>query len=78
MRVKEAVTKVNMRTVREAGEEKKKRVFPSVSGPNSHLASLGDSLGAFGCSYLLPEIPTGVACGGVPVLSRDLSVTMLR
>ena len=33
MRVKESVTKVNMRTVREAG-------------PDSRVASLGDSLGA--------------------------------
>ena len=65
MRVKEAVTKVNMRTVREAGEAKKTLfTFSSASGPHLRLALLGDLLGAFGCSYLLPEMPTEVACGG--------------
>ena len=33
MRVKEAVTKVNMRTVREAGEEKKREFSPRSQAP---------------------------------------------
>ena len=43
MRVKEAVTKVHMRTIREAGEEKERpSLFPRPQAP------IRDSLGAFG------------------------------
>ena len=51
-----------MKTVRQAEE-----TFSSASGPDSRLAQLGESPSSNSqsrCSYLLPEIPIGVACGG--------------
>ena len=62
MRVKEAVTKVNMRTVREAREKKEvKRVTSDTSLLPRPRAPTRASLR---CSYLLLEIPTEGACEG--------------
>ena len=51
IRVKAAVVKINMRTLRDVPQ-----------APNSHLAALSDSLRANITAFVAPEMPTGVAC----------------